>query len=352
MITEFGHGTGAIQDIPDKRDFNFHKLAGAITPFDWATGYDVEAVIGKTLPVKDQGKSYSCGGQAWSSYGNVLTTVYEGQLDDRSAKFIYAQTNQPGGGSAGRDNSGIVINKGWCHESILPSYENGLPPSEEFMTRRSDITDKDFLDAAGDKALSYATVNLDIESIAQAIETNHGVVIGIDGSNNGTWLSSTPTPPVKGDTIWSHWVYAGKCKTVGDRKFIGILNSWGLAAGNKGWQWISEDYFKTGSVWACWTLMYNLIIYRHTFNTNLFYNDTGDEVAQLQKALQTLGYFPKDVVVLFDGSMRYGDVTKQAVYAFQQKFVALDTWSSVAVWWNKGSSVQDLTRAALNKIFS
>ena len=47
---------------------------------------------------------------------------------------------------------------------------------------------------------------------------------------------------------------------VNGKKYIGVLNSWGDGCGNKGWQWISEEYFNTicngyNAVWEAWTLV-------------------------------------------------------------------------------------------------
>ena len=356
-ITEFGTFAGAVLDAPDKRDFKYSEIIAGAAPFDWTKPYDIEVVLGLTLPVKDQGQSLSCGGQAWSSYGNALEAFFNKTIDDHSAKFIYAQTAVQGGGSGGRDNSDVVVKQGWAEESVLPSYDNGNPPSEAFMTDKSGITDAVRLNAAKDKALSYATVDTDIDSIAQAIQNNQGVVIGVTGSNNGTWRSSYPLPPKAGETLWLHWVYAGKVKVINGVKHIGILNSWGKNTGDNGWQWLSEEYVNAvignyKGVFSVWTLVFNpnkpSPDFIHNFATDINYGDVSDEVKALQTALQISGQYPKGVPI----TGRYLDITRQAVLDFQQRYVSPDgIWQKFVVWFNQGRHVSSLTRQKLNNIF-
>lgn len=341
---------GGIKDTNDSRDYQWNEIALAPPIFDWNKGFDIETLVGK-LPVKDQGDSSSCGGQSFASYGNVLSELYDGtgKLEDHSAKFIYAQAFAPGGGSAGRNCANIVINQGWARESVLSSE----PPTEANLTRINDITAKVRRDAMDDKAVSYAAVDPDIETVAQAIRNNSGCVIGISGSNNGSWSSPFPNPPKSGATIWRHWVYAGKAKIINGRKFVGILNSWGIEVGEFGWQWISEDYFSTtigteNAVWAAWTLVFNPtphVNFKHTFNIDMGYGQTSEEVKALQIALQVEGSYPPGVPI----TGYYGDITKQAVSKFQYKYAVANP---LVLWWNGGKGAYSATRNQLNILFS
>lgn len=267
MLKESELGKGGIKDKFDSRDRKF--LAMASSPFSWESGFDIETELSKILnissfklPVKDQGSSFSCGGMAWSTYSSILEAVATGTFEERSAKYIYAQTFVPGGGSYGRDNSKVCKKQGVARESFLTSYENGQPPKEPFITRSQDITIDARNDAKNSKSLTYAILeNPNIDMVAQAIRDNKGVVLGVTGENNGTWLSEFPQPP-KGTATWNHWIYAGKAKLINGQKHIGILNSWGKSAGNQGWQWISEKYFLTkinGSqaIYNSWTMIFD-----------------------------------------------------------------------------------------------
>jgi hypothetical protein len=254
-ITEKRFGKGAHKDRFDSRDYKFSEIAKALPPFDWDKGFDIEEKLGLKLPVKNQGTSGSCGGQAWSYYGEVLEALNSKTFEERSAKFIYAQTAVPGGGSAGRENCNVVIKQGWAREQVLSSYENGQPPSEEFISRSEDITSEVRADASNSKALKYAMADLNIEAFAQAIKANNGLIMGIQGRNNGTWLSMYPKAEDKPE--WAHWMYLGKAKVIDGKKFIGALNSWGDQVGEGGWQWFGEEWFQNNLIFNGWTIYYD-----------------------------------------------------------------------------------------------
>lgn len=340
-------------DTYDRRDFQWSDIAGVVTPFDWEKGFDIETVLNRKIASKDQNGSYSCGGQAWSYYMAVIEAIHDGSYEERSAKFIYSQTFVQGGGSAGRTNCDLLVKQGVCRESVLSSYENGKPPTEAFMTHLGDITDEARKDASLDKALAYAQVGTDMEAVALAIRENKGVVLGVSGTNNGTWMSAYPQPPRNGDYIWNHWLYAGKVKTMNGKRFIGVKNSWGDACGENGWQWLSEEYFKTiinngSAIWSCWTITYNPNpnpVFKHLFTQDLRYRERNPEVKNLQIALQLDGCFPKGV----PPTDYFGDITKAAALAFMKKYkVALP----ITIWFNKGEYVGPATRRQLNALFA
>lgn len=319
MLNEFSKGLGAIKDAFDARDFQWGQEVGfAAKPYDWSQPYDIETIVGK-LPVKDQGTSFSCGGQAWASYMTVKEAYSSKSLEERSAKFIYSQVYVPGGGSAGRTINDLLKNKGAAREAVTTSYQNGQPPTEDFIERKSDITAQAYYDALSDLSISYANVNVDIDTVAQAIRDNQGVVLGIYGANNGTWLDSTPVPPTNGESKWAHWVYAGKIKMVNGRKFIGILNSWGTDTGELGWQWLSQEYFASFNIWQCWTLVSNstpVQIPDHIFLEDIQFGDNDIEVQFAQQLLQKDGSFPAGVPT----TTYFGQITLAAVKKYQIKY--------------------------------
>src|SRR5258708_6414784 len=184
---------------------------------------------------------------------------------------------------------------GVAREPLTPSYDTGNPPSEAFMERPQDITTDARTDASTARELSAALVNpTDIDSIAQAIRDNHGCVLGVTGSNNGTWISPFPKPPTAGEQTWGHWLYAGKAKMINGVKFIGFINSWGTNVGEQGWQWVSEDYLAW--FFNVWTMVFGTLPppppFHHTFSTNMKLGDRATEVQALQQALKVDGDFP------------------------------------------------------------
>ncbi len=339
IITETGHGTGGIPDRVDLRDYQFKEIGFGTPPFDWSVGFNIENKVGVIKP-KDQGTSGSCGGQAWSTLAAVLEAIQTGTFEERSAKFIYSQVYVPGGGSTGRDCANIYVNDGAATELVLPSYQNGQPPSETFMERSGDITDGVRSNAKLDRSFSYSQVEpASLDSIAQSIRDNNGAIFLINGQNNGTWLSAFPkTPTAKG---WAHWIYAGRAKLINGKKFIGCLNSWGNV-GENGWQWLAEDYFTSGNVLSCWThtLATPQPPFTYKFYVNLAYGDNGTEVIALQKVLQTLGIFPSNV----PPSGFYGGITATALLAFRVKYGVSSASDPL------GHSCGPLTRAKLNSI--
>ena len=242
---QFGHGA-----IEKKLDLRDQKLGSASAPFDWSSGYDIETALGAVFnrsfvtPTKNQGQSYSCGGQAGSYLEATLKALGIGSFDEKSAKYIYSQIFYPTGGSTLRDVLNLIT-RGVASESQVVSYEAGNPPSETFMR---DTSHNSGTNASTSLATGYAFVHPDIESVAQAVRDNHGAIILIQGQDNGTWLSATPKAPV--EAVWAHFLFCGKAKLINGKKYIGVHNSWGNI-GENGWQWISEDYFNSGFITDC-----------------------------------------------------------------------------------------------------
>ncbi len=275
-MQEHEFGKGGIPSPHDERDYHFNAIAMASAPFDWNTGYDIEAVIGK-MPVKNQQMTFACGGYAWASESYSLDQT---NREEKSEKFIYAQTHAPGGGSEGRVNCELLRTKGVCKKILCPEPN----PLTEAAITTNDITQPAFADALTNKEKSYLNVAIDIESVAQNIRDNGGVVIGITGKNNGTWLSAYPQKPDNTSDIWRHWVYAGKAKMINGKKYIGFLNSWGEGVGEHGWQWISEDYFVgTFNIFEIRSMVYDQqLAQKFVFTKTLRRNDRGLDVKMLQ----------------------------------------------------------------------
>jgi hypothetical protein len=343
MITEHGYGTGAVPSPRDERDFQWEHIGSASTPFDWSIGFETKA----PLHIKNQGQSSSCGGQATSYYGEILNGKADGAQEERSAKFIYAPVAYPNGGSVGRDLMDRAVKSGFGLESLTPSYEGGLSPSEYFMTRKEDITPSAIKQAINDRAMSYAQIGdtTNIDTIAQAIRDNNGCIIGLNGEDNGTWLSSNPQKPSR--IVWRHWLFACKARLHNGIKQIGFTNSWGSNVGEQGVQWVNEDYFTSGNCFEAWTLVYNIDkpepAFKYNFSVDLSRGMAGDEVKMLQKALRLEGLFtyPTDTGT-------YGIVTQDAVYKLQIKY----NIAPFTRWIYKGFYFGPATRAKMNQLYN
>lgn len=295
--------TGALLSPKDDRDYIYGETLGkSPMPFNWNIGYDIEEVLGFKLPVKNQGRSNSCGGQAWATYNSVLECINTKTFEEESAKFIFAQTHVGDSGSRGRDNSDLCVKKGVCIEPLCHSYEQGMPPTNDFMIS-NDITHIAYTNALNNKNKAYSIVRQTVEDLAIAIRDNYGVVFGIYGNNNGTWLSAYPeSPKVSKSDCWAHWVYVSKAKLINGVKYFGLLNSWG-DVGEKGWQWIKADDYVNYlfEVWA----MTPLEDVKFIFTKTLRIGSKGFDVKMLQIRLG----------INADGI--FGRNTKAAVIAFQ-----------------------------------
>lgn len=326
-LEKFGKG-GIREDIPDPRDFQWGKdIGNGAIPFDWEKGYDVEQEVSDKLginfklSVKNQGNSSSCGGQAWAYYGQILDTLNDGVTQEKSAKFIYCQTHVGTGGSGGRENCSICINQGWGNEADTPSYQSNLPPSEDFITN-NDITVTARNNAYWDRGLAYANVlDRNVENIATAVRDNHGCIFGITGTNNGTWRSPFPQPPVTFSNAWNHWIFVGKVKLINSKKYFGIINSWGKEVGEDGWQWISEEYITTfilgyPVIFSIWTMVARADVTLpppFVFTKTLRYGMIDPEVKVMQEILKKLLYFPN-----IPTTNTFGHITLLSLKLFQE----------------------------------
>jgi hypothetical protein len=248
---------GAYLDRLDNRDFNFSEFGQAGVPFNWTNGVDIESRLrlkfgynNFSIPRKNQGVSGSCGSQMGSYYAGVLEAFTTGVYKDKSARFIYAQKYLPGGGMYMRDVFDTLVGSGDPDSVFLPDFT-----TEEEMQNGSDITELIRGQAQLTKAKSYASVNIDIDTIAQAVDAGNGAGLLVQGSNNGTWHNTFPMFPKKGEKIWGHFLYAEGAVIMNGMKCIKVLNSWGPAIGDNGVQYLTEAYVKSGFVAACRTMI-------------------------------------------------------------------------------------------------
>lgn len=326
QLVEDSFGHGGLGHFIRPTDWNYHNIAPkGIQPFDWSVGYDVEKELGYKLSVKNQGSSGSCGGQAIAYYAEVLKNLSKGMpVTQRSAKFIYAQVFQPGGGSFGGDLMNLMKKRGASLEALCPSYMGLDLPTESFMERSEDITEEARTDAVSAESIGYSFIfDFDIDTLAQAVRDNHGIIVAIFGQNNGTWLTDKPlhpTDPIGSMKLWGHWLYVGKAFVLGGVKYLVVLNSWGDKIGLGGWQLISEDYVNSGYLELGMVMSFGEK--KYTFNKDLSYGMTDAGVYFLQKHLNA---DPSTAIAVSgpgspgNETYYFGSLTKAAVIKFQQK---------------------------------
>lgn len=291
---DFPYGLGA---LPSPLDLRTYLFAAPSQEFDWDLGFDIELLLGyrKTvgslaefwgsrgaegwgierykeivdevkrkdikpfrIPVNDQNGSGSCVGQSVSKYVAVLNMIETGQWVEMSAKDVYKWVSV-GYGQGAYLSMGIArpVNYGVAEERLVPSYKDGKPASEDFYLQ--DITVTPEIEQSRVKFLgrSYNGIMNQgswIDSFAWAMLYNFGCVFGTAVHNGGTWSGEYP----KIDSIRGfHALFGGKTKLVSSAKHIGDLNSWGASVGNRGWQFLSDAFFKADGlgVFEGWTMV-------------------------------------------------------------------------------------------------
>lgn len=237
---------GAVKDLKDERDYIYEALGTKpLTEEEWKAGYSIEKEIGYTIPVKNQYQSYSCVGQAYAYYLAVLKSITnETEYKEISAKSIYSIISI--GHSQGaylRDGAKTTKELGALWEKALKSYRDNGTTDETLMIDKSWFNEEVKEIMALLKTKDYFNITtFTIDGFAKAIRDGKGMVAGVEGTNNGTWMSREPKPPV--DSIqWGHAIYFIGYGIDEKGKYIEILNSWGEACGIKGKQKLREEWF-------------------------------------------------------------------------------------------------------------
>ena len=261
-----GEDPAELQNNYSKEDAdNFYVKINTIEKIDSYAGgniYNIEVEDDHSYIVENIAV-HNCVGQGWSYYGAVLNAAEVGYYNEQSAKAIYSQIQLglPGGGAYIRDGAKLFVNWGSVEESVVPSYNNGQPPSEDYMKLKMWKTPEIDKLAQIFQAKEYRTFNAaqNMEMFAQAIRDNYGVVGGVNGTNNGTWNSFEPQPPTnKAD--WGHCLFFGKIGIDSKGKYIATPNSWGTRGLTNqehadGWQKFRENWFQSRWMFNPWTLV-------------------------------------------------------------------------------------------------
>lgn len=244
---------GLQPDKPDARDLLYEDVLGADTSsVDFEKGFHLFEELGLSLLKEDQGRSYSCVGQATAQHVRAWRKKLFGEDLQFSSKFIYSQISLGMYvGASIRDGVKLVSGKGVSLEELLRSYESGKPPSEAYMYSKEGLTPDIF-----EKALPFDTFNYrsipgstsNISLFAHAIENNCGVVAGFIGTNPG-WMRDMILYPQGVEEKWGHCVWLIAYGMYQGKKCVFTPNSWGgrytIKEGRwKGLQAIPVDYFE------------------------------------------------------------------------------------------------------------
>lgn len=347
--TQFGKGaTDKPEDYFGPKAWRHEEIAGAPAPATWVEKSLYTGFI--SYPKKNQAGSFSCVIQALAKQLAVDELQENGAYRELGPRSIYPYVYLPDGGSSSITATTWAKNHGMTLESLLP----GDKYNEQAMRSDQGYLKDAKLIATIYKPDSFVECNADFETIASILQgfRNQGIkkviTTSLIGQDNGSWFSTMPVPPKNPSNLspWYHRVSITDFGLIGGKKVLAFDNSWGEGPGNKGQQFLTQDYapFLYGGIY---TLnrpddfqQQGLQIQppTYTWNVDLAFGSAGPDVTALQQALQSLGMFPISSVVKPTG-MFFG-VTQKGVQLFQAAFGLPIT-----------GIVDAITRAKLNNIF-
>ena len=318
-------------------DFTYEELGMGAEPVVWKEKTKEEW---KTYKIRNQDGSLSCVGQATAKILGIHEVKEGREFKDLSPKFIYTRRdNYPDGGMWLPNALSIACQYGSCEEYLLPCENQG----ETWLNDKSQETIACVDNAKLYKGKNYIFISsLDIDAIASVIQSGYAVLLGFRFDND-EW---TDVPFLKENSSKSagHGVAGIDFTLHKGEKSIIIEDSWGPEYGMGGHRIITETFLKArcfyaGYVTSLVTENQEVKKPSHTFNKYLKFQQKDKEVIWLQKCLQYLGLFPKNVPF----SETYGPITRKAVSDFQKKYLSTN---------NQGLQVGPATLRALNTLFS
>lgn len=285
-----------------------------------------------------QNKLGACVGHAAAKSQQVVLFHETGKIIPLSARFLYAMAKCVYGGAdyQGTDPrmvAKIMKNYGCATEAIC--HNDTLLSHDEYIYH-GDL--KNIPASAIEEAKQYKITNfafpdvteIGIKSAIQfAGENNGGVMmlLTVDKSwytakdGRVSWADADIDPirpPTDIATLGGHEIYPYAFDFKNGRTILLLWNSWGETWANKGNCFIYLDEWlpHIAQVLVTFNLpdQYTAAGWSHNFATALKKGQSGSEVVALQHALKIDGEFQGKLTGFF------GDITEQAVIAFQNKY--------------------------------
>ncbi len=372
---------GGVKSPPDYRDIPFAAIATAAgVPTALPDSYFPTGNLISRLPIWNQRKIGACVGHAWAKTQQKSELQENGEIVPLSARFLYAiaksQDGVPGEGTYPRIVAKILKNQGCATENTLPN--------DTTLTHAQYIDLTAITQAAYDEAKKYAIGGYSwaentLLGLKQAIyyagEQRKDVVMLVnlgkewwtDPAGNITYDPAlllplrAPAIVVSGHEIYP---YAYEKDPANGKTKIWFINSWSDAWALKGHGWFYYEDYATFILeimagadlpddWQ--SQIQNLPPaqqFSHSFQTDILYGQQSDEVAALQTALMIDGEFDKALYTKLLSQKQlgfYGDITRQAVLAFQKRYNIASLWELIFL---NGKKVGPKTRAKLNQLFN
>lgn len=272
-----------------------------------------------------------------------IDEVYEGRyFMDLSKRDIYVRRANKGGGMYLPNALEIACNHGSTLEELVPSELK----HEADMNKWDGINEETDKIAEKYKAKGYLSLPINIDSIANITSQGKGVLLGFRFDAR-EW-TTYPTIVENAEKTIGHGVCAVDNILIEGKKYLVIDDSWGFKEGKGGQRFISEEFLKARCFYAGYTI--NLIYGetekpKHKFTITMKVGDKNNEVKCLQDCLKYEGLFPINT----ESTGFYGNITRQAVRAFQFKYKVASDEELTAV---NGMRVGIKTLLALNNKFN
>ncbi|MDD3940457.1 MAG: peptidoglycan-binding protein [Candidatus Pacebacteria bacterium] len=313
--------TGALHDEYDSRDFKREELAKTTVPV-WREKKEY-----KSYPVRNQLSSYSCVAQSVATILGALIQKENGKYLEVSAKPIYTQRSNDGGGMSFREAMDIGAVLGSSFEFSVPSQNI----DEESINNPSNISQIDkYLGLYIINGYKYFSVPFNFDSIAAILEEENSLIVGFRWDYD-EWDREFPKINTNSNRQYHHCVTIVDYTLINGKKYLVIQDSWGDKKGKNGLRFISEEWINRMT--ACWyydKLEYycpqELVKTKYKFTKDLEIGMKNEDVEQLQIVLKENGYFPD-----IEPTGYYGGITYDAVKKFQLDNEIIKTSSDAGV---------------------
>ena len=332
---------GALIDLRSKsekdNDIQFEEIVAATAPVVWT---EKISTSWRKFPIFNQDGSGSCVAQTMAKIMGILYWIKNGVYVHFSATHIYQRrSNKPGSGMSGVECFDIA-KEGATLEVLTPSQDMSDTQMDGIKIEKYK-EDVGAIFKIGEAV--YGPIK-DIDTVASIIQQTGKAVM--------VWYYFTPdewtdVPTVNGSanlydpSVAKHSVTAVDFTLYQGKKCLIIEDSWGPNFGKGGQRIITEDFHKARNwfVGHAMNFKFDAIVIvkpKHTFNVDLVFGETSNEIKVLQDCLKHEGLFPSNI----DSTGFFGAVTKTAVVAFQDKY-GIDPIGRVG----------PATRAKLNQIY-
>lgn len=330
-----------------RKDYKFEELVAAANPVNWI---EKTSDQWRKFPIFNQDGSGSCVAQTEAKELGVMRWLKDGVYVHFSATDIYQQrANRPASGMGAMDARNIVRNNGVTLEVLASSQamtdaQMDAAAVEPYKRQVGGIF----------KVPNFVELpQRDIETVASFIQTTGKATMVWFYFTYDEW---TDRPIIKDSNLQltglstaRHSVTAVDFALVNSKKCLIIEDSWGPNFGFGGQRVIDEDFYKARNWYAGYLVNFQFETQnatpekpRHTFNVDLEFGQTNDEVKALQDCLKWESLFPSNA----QSTGYFGAVTKKAVQDFQLKY-AITTPEGPGY-----GRVGPKTRGKLNEIYA